>query len=103
MLFCKGLSCVSNMDLHLLHTYTGGSHEPCQNLDAVSHFWCPSLIFLDYSLLVESPRWLYAVGRTSEANAVVKKIAKINRRQLPQNLNVSVVVSQRFKFSLTDY
>ncbi len=55
------------------------------------------LFFLDYSLLVESPRWLYAVGRTSEANAVVKKIAKINRRQLPHNLNISVVVSQILK------
>ncbi|XP_068227579.1 beta-alanine transporter isoform X2 [Palaemon carinicauda] len=39
-------------------------------------FWC---------VLPESPRWLLANGRLEEAEKIMKKMARVNRKQLPEN------------------
>ncbi|CAH1799012.1 unnamed protein product [Owenia fusiformis] len=42
----------------------------------------------------ESPRWLYATNKTKRAQAVVKAIAKSNKRELPEKLLYDVSISQ---------
>ncbi len=44
--------------------------------------------------LPESPRWLYAVGRNKQGDALVRKIAKYNKRTLPEKLEITVIVSK---------
>ncbi|XP_064114552.1 beta-alanine transporter-like isoform X2 [Macrobrachium nipponense] len=39
-------------------------------------FWC---------VLPESPRWLLANGRLEEAEKIMRKMARVNRKQLPEN------------------
>jgi len=41
------------------------------------------LLMLLYPLLPESPYWLLATGRTQEAQALLQRIAHMNRRELP--------------------
>lgn len=45
--------------------------------------------FLFYFLTIESPRYLYMNGRINEAYNVLKKMAEINRTELPSGLLVS--------------
>ena len=41
----------------------------------------------------ESPRWLYARGRTEEADAVMRKIARRNGKSFPAEIKVTLDVS----------
>ncbi|KAL0346834.1 UNVERIFIED_CONTAM: Organic cation/carnitine transporter 7 [Sesamum calycinum] len=49
--------------------------------------------FVLYFFTVESPRYLYLKGRTTEAHNVLKKMASINRTELPSGILVSDKVS----------
>ncbi|KAH0637950.1 hypothetical protein KY289_037865 [Solanum tuberosum] len=44
---------------------------------------------ISYILIVESPRYLCAIGRTSDACDILKKIAVVNKTQLPPGKLVS--------------
>ncbi len=46
-------------------------------------------IFLMYFIVPESPRWLIRKGRFKEAEAVLRRGAKINRKSLEKNLDFS--------------
>lgn len=46
--------------------------------------------FLYWWVLPESPRWLLARGRFQEADKILKKIARVNKRKLPHNYLVAV-------------
>lgn len=52
---------------------------------AVSYIW----------LFPESPRWLISKGRYSEANAIVKIIARVNKRELPKKMFLTEVSEQK--------
>ena len=47
---------------------------------------------LFYSLMPESPRWLVQKGRQQEAFAILQKMAKWNRRPIPQVTELTVKV-----------
>ncbi|CAD5125232.1 DgyrCDS13470 [Dimorphilus gyrociliatus] len=50
----------------------------------------PAIILFGYFFFMdESPRWLISQGRFEEAKQIVEKIATINRKQLPEDLNFS--------------
>ncbi len=46
-----------------------------------------------YSVLPESPRWLYTQGRNEEADEIVQKMARVNKVDLPEKLNIVVKVT----------
>lgn len=46
-----------------------------------------ALLYLFYHLIPESPRWLMAVRRHDRALAVLRKIAKTNKRTLPEEFD----------------
>lgn len=50
--------------------------------------FCHSL----FRILPESPRWLLSNGKLDEGNKIIRKIAKVNRKEIPhaaiQQLNV---------------
>ena len=43
-------------------------------------------VFFTYKLLPESPRWLVTSGRQVEAEAVIRRIAEVNKAQVPEDL-----------------
>ncbi len=47
---------------------------------------------MHFSILPESPRWLYTQGRNDEADEIVKKMARVNKVDLPEKLNIVVKV-----------
>ncbi|GAB1598281.1 organic cation transporter protein-like, partial [Argonauta hians] len=62
----------------------------------------PSFIFAaSYFLFVpESPRWLLSAGRFEEADKIIKRIARVNNRELPIEYysDISTDVQPRVKF-----
>ncbi|XP_064646331.1 solute carrier family 22 member 15-like [Lineus longissimus] len=62
---------------------------------ATGLLWAPSAIAL-FIFLPESARWLLQKDRTAEAEAIVKKIAKYNRRSLP-NLTFLTRIAETHK------
>ncbi|KAL3642854.1 hypothetical protein CASFOL_013669 [Castilleja foliolosa] len=52
------------------------------------------LAFAFYFLTVESPRYLYLNGKIAEAHKVLKKMAEINRSQLPNGVLISCQTSE---------
>ncbi|KAK4414924.1 Organic cation/carnitine transporter 7 [Sesamum alatum] len=50
--------------------------------------------FVLYFLTIESPRYLYLKGRTTDAHNVLKKMASINRAKLPSGILVSDKMSE---------
>jgi len=60
-----------------------------QNLQMAIAF--PLLIYLVFfCFFEESPRWLYSKGRTDEADRLMRKIAKINKKEYPEKIEVIV-------------
>ena len=53
----------------------------------------PGLLFLSYQwLMPESPRWLLAKGRRSEAFRILRDAAKVNGVDLPEDVLHSLKV-----------
>jgi len=51
----------------------------------------PLLIYFAFFFFFEeSPRWLYIKGRTDEADKLMRKIAKINKKEYPEKMEVKV-------------
>ncbi|KAG8376294.1 hypothetical protein BUALT_Bualt09G0048300 [Buddleja alternifolia] len=50
--------------------------------------------FILYFLTIESPRYLYTTGRITDAQNVLKKMAAINKTQLPSGILVSDQMTQ---------
>ncbi|XP_066252579.1 organic cation transporter protein-like isoform X2 [Euwallacea similis] len=52
----------------------------------------PSALFLfTWFVLPESPRWLLALGRTKEVIEILERAAKFNKKELPTNLDKTLV------------
>ena len=45
-------------------------------------------IFMFYSILPESPRWLLTKGKQKEIHRIIHRIANVNKRKLPEDLEV---------------
>ena len=43
-------------------------------------------------VIPESPRWLYTTKQTGKANKIIRKMAKVNRRELPDPLEITIYV-----------
>lgn len=43
-------------------------------------------VFVMWKILPESPRWLVTTGKTVEAEAIIRKAAKVNRTEVPKDL-----------------
>ena len=51
-----------------------------------------SYVVLFLSVLDESPRWLICKGRQEEGVKLLRKIAKVNGRHIPEDITVEVPV-----------
>ena len=49
-------------------------------------------VFFTYNILPESPRWLITTGRLVEAEATLRKIAKVNKATVPDDLEARLKV-----------
>jgi len=45
-----------------------------------------AFVFLTFKILPESPRWLLTSGRLNDAERVIREIAKVNKAQVPKDL-----------------
>ena len=45
-----------------------------------------SFMFLIYSIIPESPRWLLSKGKLEEATRIITKLAEVNGKQLPDRI-----------------
>ena len=43
-------------------------------------------------VIPESPRWLYTTKQTGKADKIIRKMAKVNRRELPDPLEITIYV-----------
>ena len=61
--------------------------------------WTLSVIavHVSHSVVPESPRWLYANKKNDKADAIVRKMAKVNGKELPEKLDVQVKVGPCFR------
>lgn len=53
---------------------------------------CVVFVILFYSVIPESPRWLYTNNKHEQADVIVRKMAKVNKVELPEKLDVVVKV-----------
>ena len=49
-------------------------------------------IFFRIRILPESARWLYTTQQNEKADKIVRKMAKWNKKQLPERLDITVQV-----------
>jgi OCT family organic cation transporter-like MFS transporter 4/5 len=52
--------------------------------------WPQFILFIYVFLLDESPRWLVSRGRNKEAMKIMRKIARLNRRHLPEETTLNI-------------
>ncbi len=57
-------------------------------------FFFFNIPFAFYRLLSESPRWLISKGRVNEAQNVIRKIARINKKDIPDEFFDSIELKQ---------
>ncbi|XP_072014760.1 organic cation transporter protein-like [Amphiura filiformis] len=57
----------------------------------------PILLCLFIPLLSESPRWLLSKGRMTEAQKVIRRIAKVNKKDLPDEFFNSLEIQEQEK------
>ena len=60
---------------------------------------CCCVILINYNLssfLSESPRWLYVKGQPEEGERIVRKMAEVNKKLLPDNLDIVIKVPVSF-------
>ena len=55
-------------------------------------------MFVLFSLVPESPRWMIAKGRQAKGHEELRRIAKRNETQLPENVTVTVLVRNMYSF-----
>ena len=56
-----------------------------------------------FSLLAESPRWLISKGRLTDADKVIRKIAKVNKKDLPEEFFANLELKDQPNVSITQY
>lgn len=61
-----------------------------------------AFVFFTYKILPESPRWLITSGRLTEAEKVIRDIAKVNKAEVPKDLEqrLKVMISKSKEKSL---
>ena len=57
-------------------------------------------VFFTYNILPESPRWLITTGRLVEAEATIRKIAEVNKAQVPEDLTARLKAMSNQVWSL---
>ena len=54
-----------------------------------------ALLFISYPFIIESPRWLLSQnGRIEEVKEIINKIAKVNKKSVPDNLDQRLRIIQ---------